>query len=539
MAGHKDIWKYAKGFDKNPQNINKTGANRKSFASFNKKCKEKGIEPLTKKKSININFDKRFFNPNFYWAMKCLADKSIRYAFFYGGSSSGKTYSIVQAILISTLKDSSNTIIFKKTNASIKRSVFNDFKDVIKKMHLQDYFEVQQLNIKCSNGAHITFSGLDDPEKIKGISSYKRIMVDEITELEPQDFQQLRKCMRGIENQTLLATFNPVSEVHWLKKDLYDSIQLIQEDNIMKNNELTRVAEVEKGENYIFIKTTYLNNFWVVGSPDLDFGYVDSHTIADFEKDKHTDINFYNVYALGQWGKLSTGSEFYKNFKANEHVSKLKFNPDLPIHISVDENVRPFFPLTITQIDGNQILVIEEICGKSPHNNVISVIQMFANKYKQFNKNRVYIYGDATSRKADARVEQGYNLFQMISDELRKCGFNDTVLRVSSSNPNVVTSGQFVNRVLAGVQGCSLTIDESCTNTINDFLYLKEDGNGGVLKERFKDQDGFGAEKYGHCSDSIRYLVIKYMESEYNNYIGKNTTIESFEITFDNNDFMF
>ena len=49
MAGKKDIWKYAKGFDKNPQNINKTGANRKSFTTFNIKCKEKNIEPLTKK----------------------------------------------------------------------------------------------------------------------------------------------------------------------------------------------------------------------------------------------------------------------------------------------------------------------------------------------------------------------------------------------------------------------------------------------------------------------------------------------------------
>lgn len=36
------------GFDKNPENINKTGANRKSFASINQGLKDKGIKPLSK-----------------------------------------------------------------------------------------------------------------------------------------------------------------------------------------------------------------------------------------------------------------------------------------------------------------------------------------------------------------------------------------------------------------------------------------------------------------------------------------------------------
>jgi len=37
-----------KGLDKNPQNINKTGKNRRSFATINNDLKAKGIEPLTK-----------------------------------------------------------------------------------------------------------------------------------------------------------------------------------------------------------------------------------------------------------------------------------------------------------------------------------------------------------------------------------------------------------------------------------------------------------------------------------------------------------
>ncbi len=37
-----------KGFKQNPENINKTGANRKSFSAFNLKCKKEGIEEVTK-----------------------------------------------------------------------------------------------------------------------------------------------------------------------------------------------------------------------------------------------------------------------------------------------------------------------------------------------------------------------------------------------------------------------------------------------------------------------------------------------------------
>lgn len=57
MAGKGKIHKHPKhntnGFDKNPQNINRSGANRKSFRSFNDKCKKLGIEKLTQSDYVN------------------------------------------------------------------------------------------------------------------------------------------------------------------------------------------------------------------------------------------------------------------------------------------------------------------------------------------------------------------------------------------------------------------------------------------------------------------------------------------------------
>jgi len=47
--GRKDIYKDAKGFDKNPQNINRSGANRKSIAIVNKELEAKGYKAANKK----------------------------------------------------------------------------------------------------------------------------------------------------------------------------------------------------------------------------------------------------------------------------------------------------------------------------------------------------------------------------------------------------------------------------------------------------------------------------------------------------------
>ena len=49
MKGDKEIYKRARGFDKNPQNINRTGANRKSIASVNLELEKQGYSAATKK----------------------------------------------------------------------------------------------------------------------------------------------------------------------------------------------------------------------------------------------------------------------------------------------------------------------------------------------------------------------------------------------------------------------------------------------------------------------------------------------------------
>ena len=114
-----------------------------------------------------INYKK--LNPNGFYLLKYLNDETIRFIILYGGSSSGKSYSVAQTILIQTLQDGENTLVMRKVGASILKTIYEDYKVAAAGLGISHLFKFQQNTIKCLvNGAKIDFSGLDDPEKIGG-----------------------------------------------------------------------------------------------------------------------------------------------------------------------------------------------------------------------------------------------------------------------------------------------------------------------------------------------------------------------------------
>ena len=254
-----------------------------------------------------INYKK--LNPNGFYLLKYLNDETIRFIILYGGSSSGKSYSVAQTILIQTLQDGENTLVMRKVGASILKTIYEDYKVAAIGLGISHLFKFQQNTIKCLvNGAKIDFSGLDDPEKIKGISNYKRVQLEEWSEFEHPDFKQLRKRLRGKKGQQIICTFNPISESHWIKKEFIDKDkwhdvpmtvtiagkelpkELTKVKSVKKNaprqilNLRTKQIE-EQSPNTVIIQSTYLNNFWVVGSPDGAYGFYDEQCVADFEYD--------------------------------------------------------------------------------------------------------------------------------------------------------------------------------------------------------------------------------------------------------------
>lgn len=496
-----------------------------------------------------LNYKK--FNPLAFYLLMFLQDKSIRNIIMYGGSSSGKTYSMAQIILIITLWEGSNTLVMRKVGATIKDTVYQDFKTAAEQLGIMGLFKFTDgtKTITClDNDARIVFKGLDDSEKIKGLSSFKRVVLDEWSEFEEPDYKQIRLRLRGMEGQQIIYTFNPISETHWIKKNVFDRqkwhdvpMTVVLAGDVIPE-ELTQVKSIRMNEprvimhkrtgemiehapDTVVIQSTYLNNFWVVGSPDGTYGYYDEQCIATFEYDRLNDPDYYNVYALGEWGVIRTGSEFFSSFNRGKHSEEVKYDPRLPIHISVDNNVLPYISCSYWQIDttnGIHIRQIDETCAESPNNTVRKAAKLVAKRLKELNPEKVYLHGDASTKAASTMDEEKRSWLDLFIDTLAKEGI-EVVDCVSNKNPSVAMSGEFINAIYdSQLPGISIIIGENCRISIEDYMSAQKDANGAILKTRVKNKITMQTyEKNGHLSDTKRYIVCDVLKDEFTLFANK------------------
>lgn len=470
---------------------------------------------------MELDFNPDLFN-DLYWHLKeDLNNPLIRFIYMYGGSSASKTYTYVQSDITALLENQNeNVMVLRKFGVDIKDSIYSDYVKIIDDWGLNEYFKCQINYIEClETGSYIRFRGLDDSEKIKGLANFKRVVLEEISQFDEVDLKQIRKRLRGRKNQQIIGLFNPIDETHWLKTSIFDKEELIE---VKTGTNITSKHINEKG-NFVVYKVNYLNNYFIVGKWDkkgnLIGGFVDQHTIDDFEKDKKDDFNYYQIYGLGNWGKLRTGGEFWKDFDTNKHVDNLLWNKDLPLHIVWDENVNPHITCTIWQIIGTNVMQIDEICLPDPHNRVYDACNEFKKRYPNHEVKGLFIYGDRTSVKEDTKMEKGENFFTKIQQYLSSYPHK---LRLQRRNPSVVQSGAFINEIYRiGYKGISIMIGSNCKKSIFDYQYALEDSDGTIKKSKKKNPvTGVLYEEFGHCSDTKRYFLTVAFETEYNEYLG-------------------
>ena len=492
---------------------------------------------------MEINYKK--LNPVGFHLLKMLRDTTLRQIILFGGSSSGKSYSVAQCFLILLLNEGVNMLVMRKVGASIKDSIYASFKAAAENLGISGLFQFKDgiKVIKCLvNGAEIIFKGLDDSEKIKGLESIKRVFMDELNEFEEQDYKQMKLRLRGMAGQQIVGAFNPIRETHWIKKNVFDVEKWhdvpmdVVLDGVHIPHELTEVKSIRMnapkeimhrrtGEiilhpsDMVVIQTTYLNNFWVVGSPDGTYGYYDEQCIATFEHDRLHDPDYYNVYALGEWGVIRTGSEFFGSFNRGVHVQEFTYNPALPLHISVDNNGLPYISFTFWQVDtanGTHIRQVDEVCAESPDNTVRKAAKLVAKRVKKYTDGPIYLHGDASTRAANNIDDEKRSWLDLLIDALEKEGI-EVIDCVAQRNPSVAMSGEFINAILEmALPGIDITIHERCKNSTEDYMSVQKDVNGAILKTRVKNKITMQTyEEHGHLSDTLRYLVCDVLKDEF------------------------
>ena len=310
------------------------------------------------------------------------------------------------------------------------------------------------------------------------------MFIEEATELTESDWNQLQLRIRGRHKnyvQFILA-FNPISEESWLNKVFWDNTE----------------------EDVMTLVTTYKDNY-----------YLSKEDIYHFEERVRKNAQYWRVYGLGEWGSIQTGDEIVHKFNYTKHVLNLEYNPNLPLHISVDFNVQPHCSMGVFQISNGKIKCIDEIALEHPFNRTKDMSLEFLKKYYN-HRGGLFIYGDVAGMHNDTRTETGANDYSIIMKELKE--FRPQ-LKVGLKAPSVVMSTNFLNSILGDETDLSLIIDINCKKMINDLLYLKQNSEGGKQIEYEKNEKTKTRyEKYGHFFDLLRYFLTTCFAKEYQIY---------------------
>ena len=215
------------------------------------------------KKYIKLDLSNWFelINPSFKFLYKT---DNFRFIFLQGGAGSGKSYSLAQFIIFSCLvKENLTWLICRKTKASHKNSTYSLLRYIINNLEFSKLIKINltDLSITFGNGSKILFAGLDDSEKIKSIQGINKIWIEEATELEESDFDQLNLRLRGKNRYSyqIFSTFNPISISHWirekidnLKGDCYYSKTTWKDNKFLDETYKTNLLNLEQLNPYLY-----------------------------------------------------------------------------------------------------------------------------------------------------------------------------------------------------------------------------------------------------------------------------------------------
>ena len=429
--------------------------------------------------------------------MDAIASQKYTFILFGGAMGGGKTVWGLSALLIMCqIFPKSRWCVIRENTEKLRVTTIPSFK----KLKFSGKLRENPFEYTHPNGSVILFKG-ENYANDKDLDWMKGLEVNGIL------FEEINECTKDCldiafgrvgrwectprPKPLIIATCNPTT--NWVKSTIYDKHQ-----------------EGSLPPGWLYIQSKVSDN------PFLTKEYI--------ENLKNMPRHKYEAFVEGNWNiTLKVGGEFYKCFELEEHVRDVKYNPELPLHISWDDNVNPYLPCGIFQIyvnrnkagaiESKELVMIDEIAGESPNNKINRVCAEFKRRYHA-HKSGLFIYGDATAQKEDTKTEKGHNFFRLVMDELK--AYRPT-LRVPSANPSVVMRGNWINTVFEKeLYSLRFTIGSNCKRAIEDFIKLKEDENGTKKKEMdVNTVTGVRFQKYGHFTDLFDYVACTAFGAEF------------------------
>ena len=170
-----------------------------------------------------------------------LIESKARVSQHIGGTRSGKTYAILQFLIVRGLESTQTITVVRRTIPSLKRTIIKDFIDILKGLGIWNEMDWNTTDRTYKLGDSIVqFINSDDPEKLRGLKS-DILYIDEASELDEESFFQLSIRTTG----RIILSYNPtVSPYHWLRQmQDCDRYVTTYKDNIYLPIEMVRAIE--------------------------------------------------------------------------------------------------------------------------------------------------------------------------------------------------------------------------------------------------------------------------------------------------------
>ena len=353
---------------------------------------------------------------------------STRITCLQGGTRSSKTYSLCQLFIVKALKETGKVFtICRKTLPALKGTAYRDVLELLKELglYLEENHNKSELSYSL-NGNLIEFISVDQPQKIRG-RKRDYLWLNEANEFTYEDYQQLILRTTG----KVYLDYNPSDPYSWIY------------DKVMTRDDCT------------FIKSTYKAN-----------PFLDKDTIAEIERLKDIDPDYWRVYGMGEIGSIQT--MIFRNFQLVDEVQGRLVGYGLDFGFTNS----PTALVAVYQSDDN--LYIKEMLYEKRLTNTD-----LANKLKEFRIDRQSeIIGDSAEPKS--------------IEEIYRQGFN---IKPAKKGAGIHLGIDIMRRY-------KLHITKDSLNAIKEFRGYKwaTDKNGDVLNTPVKVND--------HLIDATRYLCL-------------------------------
>ena len=412
-----------------------------------------------------------------------------RYIIAYGGRGSSKTDTFYLKYILALFEPYYFRLAYiNKEKANIRDQQYAGFKRVAKRIGVYDrlrFFDGDYRIINPENGNSLIPKGMDDPEKTKGMDDITAIWWDEINKGKLEDFNSLNALLRSPQAKYLqfAISFNPVSEMHWLRDYFFDKNDAYKLHDNFKSSALLH-------------HSTYKDNEFI----DQEAYY------ATLLQNAQGNTNRMLVDIKGLWGVEKIENPFFYAFNEDLHYTDERYQlaENTQIILSFDFNNNPT-TLLIGQVDVKRIAIFDLILADENTISGLSPLEAVCHKFKAKYLDSgllvpayVLVTGDATGKNKTADNVSNKGFYSKIKQLL---SLGDSQIKIRKQNPTHILSRELSNGLLYNTD---FTIYRSAKLLCNGLNIAYADNNGSLNEAKKKyEKDG---DSTFHIVDTFRYF---------------------------------